>query len=411
MLELSNGQILIAHQDGTMRLFEIRLNELELQHKSWANMLMGINNPASKFSSEHSDNNSDFDSEDTNENNENETDGDGQGEGQGSGGVGGVGSGGEKGRGNKGRGGRGGKGGGGGGGGTSLNPENFNMEQSVDLKLSADPKDLTNVDNSLSMNEIMEAAREAVKLMQIKEIDSTKTMGFGEELYKKLYDAVKREISQLRMILESAEAKEKERTWLKNQVHGELDDAKLVDGATGEKNIYKRRGNEQPMFGNFQKLPKRIKFVIDISRSMRYGFGVRKRGRDVCVGMKIYFSFCFQFSHFNGVDRRLDRTVAATVMILESFRGFSHKYDISIVGHDGESPVVPLVHWGKFPSTMKERLRVIDMMYYNALYCASGDNTLAAVEIAVQDIVKQPADDYFVFALSGMSGIELKNEI
>jgi hypothetical protein len=41
------------------------------------------------------------------------------------------------------------------------------------------------------------------------------------------------------------------------------------------------------------------------------------------------------------------------------------------------------------------------MMYFNALYCASGDNTLASIEIAVQDIVKQPADDYFVFALSG----------
>jgi hypothetical protein len=58
-----------------------------------------------------------------------------------------------------------------------------------------------------------------------------------------------------------------DRSWLKNQVHGELDDNKLVDGATGEKNIYKRRG-ENPNVAGVQKRPKRLRFVIDVSRSM-----------------------------------------------------------------------------------------------------------------------------------------------
>ena len=43
-------------------------------------------------------------------------------------------------------------------------------------------------------------------------------------------------------MFEGMEAKEKERQWLKNQQTGDLDDNRLVDGATGERNVYKRRG-------------------------------------------------------------------------------------------------------------------------------------------------------------------------
>lgn len=42
------------------------------------------------------------------------------------------------------------------------------------------------------------------------------------------------------------QAKGKERQWLKNQALGELDDTKIIDGLTGEKAIYKRRGEQDP---------------------------------------------------------------------------------------------------------------------------------------------------------------------
>lgn len=45
------------------------------------------------------------------------------------------------------------------------------------------------------------------------------------------------------------QAKGKERQWLKNQAVGELDDAKIIDGLTGEKAIYKRRGELEPEVG------------------------------------------------------------------------------------------------------------------------------------------------------------------
>lgn len=69
------------------------------------------------------------------------------------------------------------------------------------------------------------------------------------------------EVKQLRAILESAQAKNKERTWVKQKLQGELDDNKLVDGISGDQNIYKMRGKEDPMQGTFIKYKKKSIFI------------------------------------------------------------------------------------------------------------------------------------------------------
>lgn len=56
-------------------------------------------------------------------------------------------------------------------------------------------------------------------------------------------------------------------------------------------------------------------------------------------------------------------------MIMESFSGLSHKFDYSIVGHDGSSPLIPLVDWGKPPKTQPDRMAVIEAMMWNASFC------------------------------------------
>lgn len=43
---------------------------------------------------------------------------------------------------------------------------------------------------------------------------------------------------------------------------------------------------------------------------------------------------------FNGQDKRLERTLLFTLMLMESFQGFEHKFQYSIVGHSGDSPEV-----------------------------------------------------------------------
>ena len=46
------------------------------------------------------------------------------------------------------------------------------------------------------------------------------------------------------------QAKGKERQWLKHQTHGDLDEAKLIEGLTGERAIYKRSGEKEPEVEN-----------------------------------------------------------------------------------------------------------------------------------------------------------------
>ncbi len=123
---------------------------------------------------------------------------------------------------------------------------------------------------------------------RLREIDMSQ---YEHDLYSKYLEKVKKPIQQLRNILDSLEAKKKERQWLKNQTHGDLDDAKLVEAITGEKNVYKRRGDDQNADNSFNmEKPKRLRLVVDVSGSMY---------------------------RFNGVDNRLERELESGKKILQ----------------------------------------------------------------------------------------------
>ena len=220
---------------------------------------------------------------------------------------------------------------------------------------------------------VLEKARQIAENALVKTPNSTLSHNADTALYEKLRHTVATEVNQLRVILASAEAREKERVWLKHQLNGEIDNDRIVDLITGDRNVFTRLGKHDNAFSAVQKLPKRVRFVMDCSSSM---------------------------SRFNGSDRRLDRMAACACMIMEAFHQFEHKFDYSIVGHDGESAVIPFVEFGASPTSPADRWNVIEGMMWNATTCQSGDNTLAATEHAIMEVQKEAADEYFVFVLS-----------
>jgi hypothetical protein len=129
------------------------------------------------------------------------------------------------------------------------------------------------------------------------------------DAYDAVLDSVSKEIVQLRLVLDAAESRQQERVWQKFQLDGELDDGRLVDGVAGERHVYRKRGIKQPDIGAPQRLPKRVRFVFDLSGSMY---------------------------RFNGEDGRLDRSLEAVTMFMEALQGFEHKILYSIVGHSGD---------------------------------------------------------------------------
>ncbi|KAH8060145.1 ATPase [Aureococcus anophagefferens] len=180
---------------------------------------------------------------------------------------------------------------------------------------------------------------------------------------------------------------------------GELDEARLVDGVAGAPDVYRRRGLEADAGALFRpKTPKRIKFVLDISGSMYT---------------------------FDRIDDRLRRLQEAAVFILEAFAraaqesdmpnfkgsylgrfplafaGFEAKYDLAVVGHSGTGPEAErLVEFGRPVATDAERLAIARRLAAHAQFAHSGDSTLEATRLAVDDAAAGDADERFVFVVS-----------
>uniref|UniRef100_A0A7N8XB65 von Willebrand factor A domain-containing protein 8 n=1 Tax=Mastacembelus armatus TaxID=205130 RepID=A0A7N8XB65_9TELE len=221
--------------------------------------------------------------------------------------------------------------------------------------------------------EVHRAAREMAEKAfkeRLKEIDMSE---YDAATYERFSNSVRRQVQSLRIILDSLQAKGKERQWLKNQALGELDDAKIIDGLTGEKAIYKRRGELDPELGSPQQKPKRLRVLADVSGSMY---------------------------RFNGVDGRLERSMEAVCMVMEALENYEHKIKYDIVGHSGDGYDIELVRADQVPKNNKQRLKVLKTMYAHAQFCMSGDYTLEGTGASVKELAKEEADEHFVVVLS-----------
>ncbi|XP_047456688.1 von Willebrand factor A domain-containing protein 8 [Mugil cephalus] len=221
--------------------------------------------------------------------------------------------------------------------------------------------------------EVRRAAREMGEKAfkeRLKEIDMSE---YDASTYERFSKAVRRQVQSLRIILDSLQAKGKERQWLKNQALGELDDAKIIDGLTGEKAIYKRRGELDPELGSPQQKPKRLRVLADVSGSMY---------------------------RFNGVDGRLERSMEAVCMVMEALESYEHKFKYDIVGHSGDGYDIELVRADKVPKNDKQRLKVLKTMHAHSQFCMSGDYTLEGTEASIKELAREEADEHFVVVLS-----------
>ncbi|XP_074550636.1 von Willebrand factor A domain-containing protein 8 [Halichoeres trimaculatus] len=209
------------------------------------------------------------------------------------------------------------------------------------------------------------AFKERLKEINMSEYDAT--------TYERFSSAVRRQVQSLRIILDTLQAKGKERQWLKNQALGDLDDAKIIDGLTGEKAIYKRRGELDPEPGTPQQKPKRLRVLADVSGSMY---------------------------RFNGVDGRLERSMEAVCMVMEALENYEHKFKYDIMGHSGDGFDIELVRADKVPKNNKERLKVLRTMHAHSQFCMSGDYTLEGTDASIKELAREEADEHFVVVLS-----------
>ena len=113
------------------------------------------------------------------------------------------------------------------------------------------------------MKEMAEDALEK----KLKELDMGK---LDWKRYNSVRSHVDTQIQHLRSYLKDLQRRNEERVWLKRQTDGELDDSRLVDALTGEKDVFKRRGNDdnENKDNSLGSNPVNIKLIVDISASM-----------------------------------------------------------------------------------------------------------------------------------------------
>uniref|UniRef100_A0A8D9DUC4 von Willebrand factor A domain-containing protein 8 n=1 Tax=Cacopsylla melanoneura TaxID=428564 RepID=A0A8D9DUC4_9HEMI len=211
------------------------------------------------------------------------------------------------------------------------------------------------------------AFREKLKEIQMSQYDA--------KVYNEYSLPVQNQVQALRIILSSLQAKSQERVWSRNQTSGDLDDARLIEGITGERAIYKRRSDQDPELGTPQMKPKRLRLVVDVSGSMY---------------------------RFNGYDARLDREMEAVIMVLEAFQDFDQRICLDIVGHSGDTPCIPFVPMNHLPRDNKQRLDVIKTMHAHSQFCVSGDYTVESIADSVDSLAgsSKDYDDSIVIVLS-----------
>lgn len=221
--------------------------------------------------------------------------------------------------------------------------------------------------------EVQRAAREMAQKAYKEKLREIEMSEYDAKLYEQFSGNIKKQVQMLRVMLDGLQAKSKERQWLKHQTSGELDDTRLIEGLTGEKSIYKRRGEQEPEMGSPQEKPKRLRLVVDVSGSMY---------------------------RFNGHDSRLERQLESIVMLMEALDGYHNKFQYEIIGHSGEEFHLELSKFDNPPKNNKERLDILKKMYVHSQYCMSGDNTLSATKHAIGTITDEEADEYFVIVMS-----------
>jgi hypothetical protein len=97
---------------------------------------------------------------------------------------------------------------------------------------------------------------------------------------------------------------------------------------------------------------------------------------------------------FNGYDGRLERMMEVVLLIMEAMPDGEY-YDYAITGHNGDSPDIILVDWGKEkkPQNEKQKFEVLQSCVAYTQYCNAGDHTVEAIEAGNKNLQSVMKDD------------------
>jgi hypothetical protein len=143
------------------------------------------------------------------------------------------------------------------------------------------------------------------------------------QLYQMYRNTIAPQVAQLKEILADISSRGKERVWLRNQSQGNLDDSKLVDGLSGDRLVFKRRGysgmrGSAPTLCDIDRTAEVVVFCIadnalnDVSANNADDGAIPKKRVQFVVDVS------GSMIRFNGQDRRLERMLEASLLVMEA---------------------------------------------------------------------------------------------
>ncbi|KHJ47859.1 hypothetical protein D918_02018 [Trichuris suis] len=222
--------------------------------------------------------------------------------------------------------------------------------------------------------EIRRKAREVAQRAFKERLREIRMSEFDAETYDSLMNQVGKHVEYLKQVMQGLQARGKERRWVRHQTSGDFDEGKVVEGITGEHNVYRRRLEQQiDDVGYLQRKPKRLRLLVDVSASMY---------------------------RFNGYDMRLKRSTESCLMLMEALSPFVDRIQYDIIGHSGEQDHISLVTLDHQPRNPKERLDVLKYMVAHSQFCYSGDSTLSAMTKSISELSSCDADERLLIVFS-----------
>eukprot|EP00045_Choanoeca_perplexa_P012171 m.131630 g.131630 ORF g.131630 m.131630 type:complete len:1706 (-) comp15913_c0_seq3:46-5163(-) len=212
-------------------------------------------------------------------------------------------------------------------------------------------------------DEIKEAARSMGEQAFQERLNEIQMTPHESSVYERFFRAVEDEIQQLRQCINSLNSQGSERTWLRHQSAGELDDLKLVDGLSGDSAVFRKRADVPSMWGDTEP-SLHLTVLLDVSASM---------------------------FRFDGIDSRLQRVLECACLVMEGLSGNEAENKIvwNIVGHSGEDDWIPFCT-SKEDLNEASRLKVLHRMFAHAQFCHAGDTTFQAAQTAIDELAETP---------------------
>ncbi|CDW54563.1 AAA 5 domain containing protein [Trichuris trichiura] len=222
--------------------------------------------------------------------------------------------------------------------------------------------------------EIRRKAREVAQRAFKERLREIRMSEFDAETYDSLMKQVGKHVDYLKQVMQGLQARGKERRWVRHQTSGDFDEGKVVEGITGEHNVYRRRLEQRiDDVGYLQRKPKRLRVLVDVSASMY---------------------------RFNGYDMRLKRSMESCLMLMEALSPFVDRIQYDIIGHSGEQDHINLVTLDHQPQNPKERLDILKYMVAHSQFCYSGDSTLSAMTKSISELSSCDADERLLIVFS-----------